>query len=184
MATVATKPLTAEEFHDLPDPPDGKLELVRGEIVVMCRPGLRHGETQLAIGSLIRTFAKERGLGRAFVESGVLTERDPDTVRGPDVSFYSAARLPLDRDVVKYNDLPPDLCVEVVSPFDVRRELREKVEEYFAAGVRMVWVVDPEDRSVTVLTQPDEGRTLYGKSVLDGGEVLPGFSCPVAELFA
>lgn len=99
------------------------------------------------------------------------------------MSFYGTTRLPLNRTVIRYPDVSPDLCVEVVDPGDDRRELREKVEEYFAAGVRMVWVVDPEERSVTVLTQPDEGRTLYGKSVLDGGEVLPGFSIPVADLF-
>ena len=146
-------------------------------------PGLEHGEVQLAIGSLLRVFVKANGLGRVFTESGMVTDRKPDTVRGPDVSYYSKERLPLNLRVVKYHDQPPDLCVEVVSPSNTKRELREKTKEYFFAGTRMVWIVEPEDRSVTVLVAPDEGRTLYDDATLEGGEVLPGFSCKVSELF-
>jgi len=113
----------------------------------------------------------------------MVTDRKPDTVRGPDVSYYSKERLPLNLRVVKYHDQPPDLCVEVVSPSNTKRELREKTKEYFFAGTRMVWIVEPEDRSVTVLVAPDEGRTLYDDATLEGGEVLPGFSCKVSELF-
>lgn len=104
-------------------------------------------------------------------------------MRGPDVSYYSKKRLPLEKRVVKYNDLPPDLCVEVVSPSNTKKELRTKIQEYFTVGVRMVWVVEPEDRSITVLTSPSEGRTLYDDSELGGGDVLPGFMCKVSELF-
>src|SRR5207249_4297108 len=90
MATAPTKLLTAEEFFRLPEPPDGsKQELVRGEIVTMPPPGFRHGDVQLAIGSLLRQFVRANRLGRVTVESGVVTEDDPDTVRGPDVSFWS-----------------------------------------------------------------------------------------------
>jgi len=73
--------------------------------------------------------------------------------------------------------------VEIVSPSNTKKELRAKIKEYFAAGVRTVWVVDPEDHSVTVLTSPDEGRTLYQSAELTGGDVLPGFNCKVSELF-
>jgi Uma2 family endonuclease len=185
MSTATTHLLTVEEFFALPDPPDGsRRELVRGRVVTMSNPGLEHGEVQLALGSLIRVFLLANRIGRAATESGTVTERKPDTVRGPDISFYSKERLPLDKRVVKFHDQAPDLCVEVVSPSNTKKELRAKIKEYFFAGVRMVWVVDPEDRSVVILRAPDEGRTVYDDAILDGGDVLPGFSCKVSDLFA
>lgn len=184
MASVETKPITADEFIVLPDPRDGsKLELVKGEVVAMPPTGFEHGEIQLAIGSLIKVFLKSNPIGRVAVESGVITGHAEDTVRGPDVIYYSFNKLPRDRRLVKYHELPPDLCVEVLSPSNMKKELRDKIIEYFTVGVRMVWVVDPEDHSVTVLTSPDQGRALYEPSELDGGDVLPGFKCQVSELF-
>lgn len=177
--------LTAEEFFDRPEPMDGsKEELVRGKVITMSAPGLRHGEVQLALGSLIRVFLLSNKIGRVFTESGLVTDHKPDTVRGPDISYYSKERLPLGQEVVKWHDQPADLCVEIVSPSNTKKELRAKIKEYFFAGVRAVWVVDPEDRSVTVLNAPDEGRTVYDEAALDGGDVLPGFTCKVSDLFA
>jgi Uma2 family endonuclease len=185
MATVETKPITAEEFALLPSPPDGsRLELVRGEVVAMCRPTWEHGEIQVNVASEIRLYLKRNPIGRVAVESGVITERDSDTVRGPDVSFMSKERMPLGGRMDKFADRTPDLCVEVVSPTNTRRDLDEKLAEYFATGCRMAWVIDPDDRSVTVYTEPLEGRVLKGDKLLDGGPVLPGFSCKVADLFA
>lgn len=185
MATVETKPITAEEFFRMPDPNDGsKLELVQGEIVAMPGPGFEHGEVQLTVGMLLKQYAKPLGLGRVVTESGVVTERGPDTVRGPDVSFISKDRLALDARVTGYPDRPADLCVEIVSPSNSMRQLKAKAKEYLFAGVRLVWIVDPEDRTVTVITDPLESRTLEADATLDGGPVLPGFSCKVADLFA
>jgi Uma2 family endonuclease len=184
MSTVTTKKLTADEFFDLPEPADGaKRELVRGEVIVVSNPGLEHGEVQVNVAFQIKLYLKQNPVGRVFTESGVVTERNDDTVRGPDVSYYSKERLPLEKRVVKYNDQPPDLCVEVVSPSNTRRQLNDKLKEYFFAGVRAVWVVDPDDRSVTVYREPFEGRVLKEGATLDGGDVLPGFSCKVADLF-
>lgn len=185
MTTVETKKLTAEEFFDLPEPKDGsKQELVRGEVITMAAPGVEHGEIQLALGSLIRVFLMSNKIGRVVTESGVVTEHNDDTVRGPDVSYYSKERLPLDKRVVKYNDQPADLCVEVKSPSNTMKQLKAKAKEYLFAGVRLVWIVEPEDRTVTVITDPLESRTLEPEATLDGGDVLPGFSCQVADLFA
>jgi Uma2 family endonuclease len=184
MSTVASKLLTAEEFIQLPDPKDGsKRELVRGEVIVMPGPGLEHGEIQGKVYFLIMSYLQQNRIGRVMVESGTVTERDPDTVRGPDISFYSKDRLPLDMRVVGYHDKSPDLCVEVISPSNSKKELREKINEYFLAGVKMVWVIDPEDRSIIILRAPDEGRTLFDDAIVDGGDVLPGFSCKVSDLF-
>ncbi len=185
MATTATRLITAEEFYELPAPLDGsKLELVRGEVVSMPGPGFEHGEVQGNVHGHIWTFLKSQKIGRVVVESGTRTDSNPDTVRGPDVSYYSKERVPLDLRIVKYAQVPPDLCVEVVSPSNTRKKLREKIKEYFFAGVRAVWIVEPEDRSVTILLAPDEGRTIYETGTLDGGEVLPGFTCKVIELFS
>jgi Uma2 family endonuclease len=184
MATVEKKPITAEEFLEMPDPTDGTvLELVRGEIVAMPGPGLEHGEVQGNVWGVIKDFLRANPLGRVFVESGVVTERGPDTVRGPDVSYYSKERLALDKRVTGYHDQPPDLCVEVVSPSNTVHELKAKAKEYLFAGVRVVWIVDPRHREVVIVTEPLESRTLEAEATLDGGDVLPGFTCKVAELF-
>lgn len=184
MNAIATKPLTAEEFLLTPEPQDGmKYELVRGELEAMPSPGLRHGEVQGNTFMVVKLFLKETRLGRVFTESGAITERNPDTVRGPDVSYYSKENLPLDKEVVGYHDQPPDLCVEIISPSNSMRKLKDKAKEYLFAGVRLVWIIDPDDKTVTVITDPLESRTLETGATLDGGTVLSGFSCKVAVLF-
>ena len=184
MSPATTALVTAEEFFALPHPADGsKQELVRGEVVTMPGPGFEPGEVQGNVYFAIKTFLKANPVGRVAVESGTVTERDPDTVRGPDVSYYSAARLPLGQRVQKYHTEAPDLCVEVVSPSNSPRKLKDKAKEYLFAGVRAVWIVDPEERTVTIITEPLQSRTLEVGATLDGGDALPGFACPVAELF-
>jgi Uma2 family endonuclease len=184
MSTARTRLLTAEEFFLLPDSNDGsKQELVRGEVVLLPIPGVEHGEVQGNVGSLIKEFLRKNRIGRVGSGSGVITDRNPDTVRAPDVSYYSKERMPLDKRVVGYNDQPPDLCVEVVSPSNTMKQLKAKAKEYLFAGVRMVWIVNPEDREVAVIVEPLESRTLEADAILDGGDVLPGFSCKVSDLF-
>ncbi|HEX4610342.1 MAG TPA: Uma2 family endonuclease [Urbifossiella sp.] len=185
MTPVTTRVLSAEEFFDLPFPADGsKQELVRGEVRTMPSPGLEHGEVQGNVLFVIKSFLKANPIGRVMVESGTVTERKPDTVRGPDVSYYSSRRLPLEQRVVKYHDQVPDLCVEVVSPSNSLRQLKAKAKEYLFAGVLQVWIVDPEDRSVTVVTEPLASKNFETGATLHGGDILPGFSCKVADLFA
>lgn len=184
MTTTAVKLITAAEFAQMPDPPDGsKEELVRGEIVTMTAPGFRHGEVQLAVGSLLRQYARSNRCGRVTVESGLQTEFDPDTVRGPDVAFWSAERLPLEQVPEVYPDVAADLVVEIQSPSNRRRTTQEKIREYLNRGVRMIWIVDPELRTVTVYRQPGEGRLLWHDATLTDEEVLPGFQCRVSEFF-
>jgi Uma2 family endonuclease len=183
MATV-TKPITAEEFIEMPEPPDGsKQELVRGEIVMLPPPGFQHGEVQVNVATLLKPHVRAHRLGRITVESGVVIERDPDTVRGPDVAFWSVERLPFDQCPQGYPEVAPDLCVEVLSPSRRLRDIREKIQEYFTRGVRMVWIVDPHNRTISVYRSADEGRLLHETATLSGEEVLPGFTCRVAEFF-
>src|SRR5881227_3498337 len=148
MATVPEQLLNAEEFFRMPPPADdSKTELVRGKVVKVCRPGFQHGRCQGRVAGLLDRYGRTHHHGRAVVETGVVTERDPDTVRGPAVSYWSAERLPLDQEPELYPDVAADLCVEILSPGAPRARLRDKLREYFAANVRMVWVVDLEDRS-------------------------------------
>src|SRR5262249_29535911 len=144
--------LTAEQFASLPQPEDGSLqELVRGVIETMPPPGFLHGVCGNRVGRKVGNFVDDNRLG--FVtnnDSGVIVERAPDTVRGPDVAYWSRERLP-SPPRQGYPDVAPDLVVEVLSPNDLFLRVMRKVQEYLRAGVRLVWVVVPEDRSVSVL---------------------------------
>jgi Uma2 family endonuclease len=176
--------MTAEEFAMRPEPRDGsREELVRGEVVTMPPPGFRHGEVVMQVGFLLKSYLAQKSIGRVLAETGVRTEHDPDSVRGPDVSYWSFKRVPKSQKFVSYPKVAADLCVEVRSRSNTLRKLREKVAEYFDAGVRMVWVVDPEDQSVTVYRRPGRGLKLLGNELLDGEDVLPGFSCSVSRFF-
>ncbi len=184
MATVTPKLITAEEFGRMPDPPDGsRQELVRGVIVSMAPPRFRHGKYQFHVAKLLDQFVAPRHLGQVITETGVITERDPDSVRGPDVTYWSAERVPLDRDPEVYPEVAADLCVEIISPHESSRDLREKVGEYFHCGVRMVWLLDIDNRTVMVYRSADRGQILHEGATLSGEDVLPGFSCAVADLF-
>jgi Uma2 family endonuclease len=184
MTTTAVKLITAAEYARMPDPPDGsKEELVRGVIVTMPAPGFRHGVCQANVAFLLQAHARSKRNGRVTVESGLQTEFDPDTVRGPDVAFWSAERLPLDQTPEVYPDAAADLVVEVQSPSSRRRTTQDKIREYLNRGVRMIWIVDPEARTVTVYRQAGEGRLLWHDATLSGEDVLPDFQCRVAEFF-
>lgn len=184
LAPPAKKLLTVAEFARLPDPPNGgKQELVRGEVVTMPAPGFTHGKVQTNVAFALRLWAKQSKLGQVTTETGLVTELGPDTVRGPDVAFWSFARLPADRTPEVYPDVAADLVAEVLSPSNTRPKMAAKVREYFAAGVRLVWVVDPDDRTVTEYRKPGDGRVLWADATLTADDVLPGFSCPVADFF-
>ena len=185
MSALATKMMTAEEFALRPKPANGsREELVRGEVVTMPPPSFRHGEIQLAIGSELRAYVRAHKLGRVTVESGVKTDEDPDTVRGPDVAFWGVVRLPVGTTPLVYAEFPADLVVEVLSPSNSHRKMATKVREYLEHGTRLVWVVDPHERNVTVYRKAGEGRLLWEAATIDGEDVLPGFECQVSEFFA
>ncbi len=183
--TVLTdqKLITAEEFADLPEPTDGSTqELIRGVIVTMPPPGGRHGACCANVTALLHTHVKAQRLGTIFAnDTGFVSERDPDTVRGPDVSFWTRDRLP---EVPEgYIEMAPDLAVEVISPHDRVSRMQTKLRHYLARGVRMIWVIDPDDRSVSVYRALDKVIILTETDTLSGEDVLLGFSCRVADLF-
>ena len=175
---------TAEELLHLPTT-GRRLELVKGKVYEMPPPGARHGNVAMRIGMLLSVHVRDNHLGVVFAaETGFILRRDPDTVRAPDASFVAGNRLPEGGLPEGYLDTPPDLAVEVLSPGDTRREVREKAEDWLRAGTRLVWVIDPATRSVTVYRTAQELVVLSENDTLDGGEVLPGFSCEIRELFA
>lgn len=183
MSTITQKKLlTAEEFFLLPNPGDGsQQELVRGEIITMPPPGGMHGVCCLKAGRRIGNFVEDGPGGTVTCnDTGFVTERGPDSVRGPDISYWSKERL---KEVpVGYITISPDMLVEVLSPSNTSKQIREKLKEYFAKGVRLVWVIAPEDRTLTIYRQPDEGRLLHETASVTGEDVLPGFECRVSDL--
>lgn len=158
-------------------------ELIRGELVEEMPPGMRHEEIVAELIALLLAYVKANGLGRVLGGSGVRTERDPDTVRAPDLQFFGTLRLPPDADIPGYAEVAPNLAVEVRSPNDTRRELHDKAIMWLDAGVQMVWVVLPERRSVDVYRSGQDVQTVTDGGLLDGLDVLPGFSCSLEEIF-
>ena len=126
---------------------------------------------------------RAHGLGRVVGGPGFRIARDPDTVRAPDVAFIAAGRIPEGESPVAYPDLAPDLVVEVVSPGDRAGEIRKKVADWLAAGTRVVLVLYPRTRSAVVHRPGVQPETLGPDDELDGADVLPGFHCPVHDLF-
>jgi Uma2 family endonuclease len=183
MTTATQKLITAEEFARMPDPPDGsRLELVEGVIITMPPPGGRHGACCSRINRRLANFVEDNKLGTVFTnDAGFLLERDPDTVRGPDLSFWSRERLP--EVPIGYIDIAPDLAVEV-APSDYYMRIQRKINQYLDKGVRLIWVVDPEDRSVAVHRAGEKVKVLSENETLTGEDVLPGFTVRIGDLFA
>jgi len=164
---------------------EGNFELVRGEVVEVPPAMPEHGRVCVNACYALETYGRQSGLGYALSnDSAVLTERGPDTVRGPDVCFYSHARWPRSQVGAGLPPVPPDLAVEVVSPGNRPGELFKRISEYLSAGVLLVWVVYPKQRCV-VIYRPDEAAlsVLYEDQVLENVSELPGFRCAVAEFF-
>jgi len=177
--------LTGEQFLEMEF--DGPRELVRGEVVEVSPGGMYlHACVCMNVAYLLHDYGKRSGYGYALTNDfAVRTERDPDTVRGADVGFYSNARLPRDASNPSLPEVPPDLVVEVYSPSNRRSEILGKVHEYLNVGVLMVWVVHPEKRTVAIYRPGDPTPVLLtdGDTLEDLPE-LPGFCCALAEIFA
>jgi Uma2 family endonuclease len=184
--TIETRHTTAEELLRMPD--DGfRYELVRGELRKMTPAGNKHGYLALRIASRLERHVEDNGLGKTYAaETGFKLSSDPDTVRAPDAAFVSRARLEEVGEIEGYWPGAPDLAVEVISPSDTHTEVVEKALAWLEAGCRMVLAVDPSRRNVTVYRALDDIRILTGGAgeTLDGADVVPGWSLPVAELFA
>lgn len=183
MSTLEATRYTPEDLLTMPG--GERFELVDGHLVE--KPmGAESDWIAGELHMLVRTFVKSRRCGYCFgPETGYQCFRDdPNKVRKPDGSFIAAGRLPGNRIPKGHIRIVPDLVVEVISPNDLYYEVEAKVHEYQTAGVRLIWVVNPDLRTVKVYDSQAGGvRELSPGDQLTGGEVLPGFSCDVAELF-
>ena len=182
---TGAKPMTAEDLLLMvPDDTGKRYELVRGELQEMPPSGAYHGNVAFTIASIIGGHIRGKDLGVGFTaEAGFVTGRNPDTVRAPDVAFVSKERLGEGRAPDGFLQFAPDLAVEVASPSDSAAAIEAKAEEYFAAGARLIWIVYPATRSVTVYRAPGEIESLHEDAVLDGRPVFEDFETRVSELF-
>ncbi len=135
-------------------------------------------------GATIHQWSEGEGEGAVGLRAGFILARDPDTVRAPDIWFVRAERLPSTGIHEDYLEAAPDLAVEVISPTDMEQDLREKIDDYLTAGTALVWVAYPKSRDVIAHTPDGLARTFRESDTLTAPDVLPGFACPVADLFA
>ncbi|MDX6443429.1 MAG: hypothetical protein QOH71_503 [Blastocatellia bacterium] len=183
MSATLTKPVTADELLAMPD--DGyRYELVKGELQMSPPPGSEHGEVTMNLAGSLFEYVKKNNLGVVYAaETGFKIESNPDTVRAPDVAFVRRETVERTGRLPGYRSGSPDLVVEVLSPSDRVTTVEEKVAEWLAGGARMVWVVSPKLRAVTVYRSLTDIVTLTAKDTLDGADVVPGFQINVAEIF-
>jgi Uma2 family endonuclease len=161
---------------------DRLCELVDG-VLVEKDMGFYEARLALVLGAVLETFANRHQRGIVVGSDGMM-RLAPGLIRIPDVSFISRKRLPRGRTPRKpIPNLTPDLAVEVLSGGNTKKEMDRKLQDYFQAGVRLVWFVNPKARTVTVYTAPDQAAVLTIKDTLDGGAVLPGFTLLLRELF-
>jgi Uma2 family endonuclease len=172
--------VTAEQLSSYPD--RKRYELVRGVPRICEPPGGIHGRLAARIAARLTEHVERDGLGTVLVETGYVLRTRPDTVRGPDVPFISGARLPPERTPDRFIPGAPDLAIEILSP-DARSEIEETLADYFAAGVRVVWVVEPRERRVLVRYPDRAPRILSGNDCIEGEDVVPGFRLAVTALF-
>jgi Uma2 family endonuclease len=183
MSATITSLLTIEEFAKLPE--NGQpTELVRGRVITMNPPKPRHGRVCVKTTTRLDRFAEEHDLGRVFSnDTGVITERDPDTLRGADISFWSYKKLPKGPLPEGYIEIPPDLIIEVLSPDDRWSSVLAKVGEYLEAGVTVVVVLDPAEEKAHVYRGDRPGQVLSAQDELALDDVLPGFRARVETFF-
>jgi Uma2 family endonuclease len=149
----------------------------------MTRPTPRHGQICNRVGRILGNFAEERDLGHVINnDSGVITERNPDTLRGPDVAYYNFGRLPKGRIPARYVDVVPELVVEVRSSNDRWSEIYSKAGEYLSAGVSIVLVLDDEEQTTSIFSNKG-AEELSDEAELTFPEILPGFSVMVRRFF-
>jgi Uma2 family endonuclease len=175
--------MTADALLRLPD--DGQRhELVAGELRTMAPSGGEHGWVVMRLAAPLALHVEAHRLGLVFgAETGFLLAQDPDTVRAPDVAFVRRERVLAAGDVKGFWPGAPDLVVEVISPGDLYTEVDEKVADWLAHGAQMVLVVNPRRRVVAVHRPGQTVHVLAEHEMLDGADIVPGWTMPVRRLF-
>ena len=180
--TTKLKLVTAEELLRMPRGEGVRYELIRGVLVAKMPTGDPHGEAVIRTGTLLTVYSDANDYGDTRSgEPGYRLERDPDTVRAPDVAWFAPGRIP--EGTRGFPELAPDLVVEVKSPSNSNPEMAAKAMMWLSYGSQQVWVEDPERVTITIFRPNTPPVTLGEDDVLDGGDLLPGFSVPVWRLF-
>jgi Uma2 family endonuclease len=178
---VATRQITVDEFETMPL--EECWELIDGELVAMSPSAEESSSISATIVGFVWQFVRLHKLGRVYTaEGGFVLFPDRETVRAPDVAFVRADRVPHGEARKHFARLAPDLAVGVLSPTDRPSEVVARIEMYQEAGVPLIWLVDPEQETITVIAAGQSTRVLKAGDTL-GGDVLPGFSVLVADIF-
>jgi len=195
MATVASRPtveavprpFTAADLAEMPrDLPSGPVhfELDNGRLVAMSPPGRRHGLVECRISVALSDAVDESNLGEVYTgETGIVLWRNPDRVVGADVAFISQASLPAKESREGYLETIPDLVVEVVSKNDTGPYVQRKVDDYLRAGVRMVWVADPDARTLTEHRRDAKPRLFAQDEIVELPDMIPSLKLSLKEVF-
>ena len=168
--------MTLEEF--LQSDLEG-YEYVKGKLIPMAPPTMEHGDISMSLSLLLGIYIRENKLGRLYPADTDF--KLGDRIVKPDIAFVSTARLPENRR--QASPVPPDLAVKVVSPTDIQYRVTEKAFTYLDAGTRLVWVIEPMGKTVTVYRSEIDIELLTSDDTLSGEDVVEGFSCQVAQLF-
>jgi Uma2 family endonuclease len=184
MANPAIEPLwTFERAAEL-DSDQNPGDLARGKFIPLTKSTLRHGRILANVTFLLSLYSRERPEWTAVAgDPGCKLENNPDTLRGPDVALVQREREPTGKGAEGWLEGAPELAVEVFGDSQSVPELLKKSGEYLAGGARMVWLVDPDRERVTVITQQGPHTIVGREDTIDGGDLFPGLSCPVAEFF-
>ena len=179
---VKPRPITADEFEEFN--PEWRYDLIKGELRPMpAMPGAKHGQLTFAFTLDLGLFIREIDAGVCFAaETRFTIERNPDTAIAPDWAFVGRERMPTTTPN-GFLDLAPDIVLEVRSPSDRKGEVLEKVNRWLAAGVKIVWELNPKTRVLTVYRPDCVPRELTVDDTLTGEEILPGFTLPLRRLF-
>ena len=161
----------------------GPCELIDGKVVRMTPTGAEHGRIEIALGLNIERHVSEQNLGWVVGgEVGLYTARDPDRVRGADLVVLSRRATP-DGPPKGFLEVAPELVVEIMSPSDTWQAVQEKLEEYLAIGVEQVWIVEPDNRSLSVYTATTEIRRYSGEEIFIAEGLLGGLEISLKDLF-
>lgn len=180
MAVIAAAQLTLEEFSRLPRGQE-RHEISAGELVTMPPPKSLHSLIALAVLEALQAYLREHAFGRAIPEAGYVLSRDPLTIRQPDISVLSRERIHGAAD--DHFESAPELAVEIVSSSDPAEDLQLKIDQYLRAAAKQVWVLYPKTKSVHVFYAGGSMAIFDETQMLEGGDLLPGFSIKVADLF-
>lgn len=179
MAVVVERKLTLEEFLTLPETKPAS-ELIDGEVVQKSMPAWAHSIIERLLGFVFTVYLRDHPIGDAGPElRRIFGPPGGERPYVPDFVFVTADRIP---SLTGHFWGAPDLAVEILSPDDRMSRVMEKLQFYLTNGVRLVWLIDPDTRTVTVMSTPHEARILSEQDTVDGGDVLPGFTCAVRDI--